>query len=214
MYSISFFYLSNCRYNQFAMNLFDEKSLFEKIKQSDEKAFEKLFHHYYKYLCAFACQILEDEVAAEEIVQDFFVKLWDKRDQINIETSVKSYLFRSVKNLCLNHIKHEQIKLQHAQYVITEAESKNYADNFIEVDLEKEIEESIQSLPEKRREIFRLSREEGLKYREIAERLNISIKTVEAQMGLAIKTLREKLKKYSTFLFFLYVLKVKRIGVK
>ncbi len=184
------------------MNSFEEKKLFENSKKGDKKAFEKLFKTYYNYLCAFATNIIEDEISAEEIVQDFFVKLWEKRDQIFIETSVKNYLFRSVKNLCLNHIKHNIIKTEHARRILAETDSNDYSHYYIEVDLKKEIEESIDALPEKRREIFRLSREEGLKYREIAEKLNISIKTVEAQMGLAIKTLREKLKKYNTFLFF------------
>ncbi len=180
-----------------------DKVRFDKMKQGQKEAFEKLFRAYYGPLCIFSSRILEDEIAAEEIVQDFFVKLWEKRRTIQIETSAKNYFFRSVKNLCLNHIKHEQIKLQHARKVISDAESNNYGDQFLEIDLKKDIQESIASLPEKRREIFRLSREEGLKYREIAEKLNISIKTVEAQMGLAIKSLRDKLKKYNSFLFFL-----------
>lgn len=184
------------------MNQFEEQNLYESLKNGDERAFEKLFRRYYAPLCFYASGILQDQVAAEEIVQEFFVKFWEKREIIQIETSLKNYFFRSVKNLCLNQIKHEQIKLQHAKRVISEAESTEYSDHFLEVDLKKDIEESIAALPEKRREIFRLSREEGLKYREIAEKLNISIKTVEAQMGLAIKSLRDKLKKYSSFLFF------------
>ncbi|HYQ58024.1 MAG TPA: sigma-70 family RNA polymerase sigma factor, partial [Draconibacterium sp.] len=118
-------------------------------------------------------------------------------------------LFRSVKNLCLNHIKHNNIKLLHAQQVIAESEKSNFNSDYIEVDLAADIAKSIEELPEKRREIFRLSREEGLKYREIAERLNISIKTVEAQMTLAIRSLRDKLKKYNTFIFYFFVSRTK-----
>ncbi|MCY1721870.1 RNA polymerase sigma-70 factor [Prolixibacteraceae bacterium Z1-6] len=191
------------------MNPFEEKNLFEKIQTGDEKAFEYLFKTYYANLCVFATKIIEDEIAAEEIVQDFFVKLWEKRAQVSIETSVKNYLFRSIKNLCINHIKHNNVKLQHAKQIVAEAETNNFRDNFIEIDLAVKIEESIQSLPEKRREIFRLSREEGLKYREIAEKLKLSVKTVEAQMGLALKTLRNKLKDYNTFLFFICAFKTK-----
>ena len=120
-----------------------------------------------------------------------------KRKKLFIETSVKSYFYRSVKNLSLNFIEHNKIKNRYAQTVLTQSkQSTSPDDQFIEIDLVRKIEESIQSLPQKRREIFRLSREEGLKYREIAEKLNISIKTVEAQMGLAIKTLRDKLKHF------------------
>ena len=188
------------------MKLEDEKNLFEEIKNSDEKAFEKLFHAYYGHLCLFASRIIQDDFSAEEIVQDFFVKLWEKRHHLTIETSVKSYLFRSIKNLCLNFIQHNKTKLRYAQTILSEvSNNKTDDDNFTEINLAEKIEESIQSLPTKRREIFRLSREDGLKYREIAEKLNISIKTVETQMGLTIKTLREKLKNYNTFfMLFLY----------
>ena len=193
------------------MNPINEQTLLEDLKKSDNAAFEQLFRWYYQTLCVFASRVLQNDDEAEELVQDFFVKFWEKRAQIQIETSLKSYLFRSVKNLCLNQIKHEKIKTQHANLVIAEAEEYEYRDSFIEPDLQKDIEKSIAELPEKRQEIFRLSREEGLKYREIADRLNISVKTVEAQMGLAIKTLREKLKKYNFFLFFLLTFR-KNIG--
>ena len=182
------------------MNQPDEKDLFEKIKKGDEKSFEFLFHKYYRHLCYFASKIINDDVAAEEIVQDFFVKLWEKREQLFIETSIKNYFFRSVKNLCLNFIQHYKTKLRYAQIVISEVENHFSDDNnYPEIDLSVKIEESINSLPEKRREIFRLSRQEGLKYHEIAQKLNISIKTVETQMSLAIKSLREKLKNYNSF---------------
>lgn len=191
------------------MNTLEEKTILKKIKMGDEKAFEKLFKFYYGHLCLFAAKIIEDEITAEEIVQDIFVKFWEKREQITIETSIKNYLFGSVKNSCLNIIKHNKTRAQYAQHVLAEAENNNFRDNYIEIDLAKKIEESIEALPEKRREIFRMSREEGLKYREIAEKLKISIKTVETQMGLAIKTLRDKLKNYNTFLFFISAFKQK-----
>ncbi len=185
------------------MKLTDEKALFEEIKNSNIQAFESLFHQYYGYLCLYAAKILNNPETAEEIVQDFFVRLWEKREQLSIDSSIKNYLFRSIKNLCINFIQHDKVKARHAQMVISETENITaYDEQFIEPDLAEKIEESIQSLPEKRREIFRLSREEGLKYREIAERLNVSVKTVETQMSLAIKTLREMLKNFTTILFF------------
>jgi RNA polymerase sigma-70 factor, ECF subfamily len=182
----------------------DEMVLFEKIKKGNIKAFETLFHRYYGNLCLFASKLINNNEAAEEIVQDLFVKLWEKKEQISIESSIKNYLFRSVKNHCLNFIKHNKIKEKFVRDSTFDFDSDSGADSyFAEIDLAKKIEESIQSLPEKRREIFRLNRKEGLKYREIAEKLNLSIKTVEAQMGLAIKTLREKLKDYYPFLFLI-----------
>ncbi len=186
------------------MNQSEEKHLFDRIKKGDEKAFETFFHKYYGQLCLYATKIINNNSAAEEIVQDFFVKIWEKREHTNIETSIKNYLFRSIKNLCINYIQHNKTKIQYAQKVISEIEN-NFADenSFPEIELSQKIEESINSLPEKRKEIFRLSRQEGLKYKEIAEKLNISIKTVETQMSLAIKTLRDILKNYSSFFTFL-----------
>ncbi len=183
----------------------EEHILFEKIKKGDEKAFERLFRTYYSHLCLFAENYVQNQAEAEEIVQDIFVKIWEKRDEIEIKSSLKNYLIRSTKNQCLNFIKHNKIKEKHAKTMLSEKESASTGrDNFIEIDLMEKIEESINSLPKKRQEVFRLSREEGLKYREIAEKLGVSIKTVETHMGLAIKTLREQLKNYSTFLTLFY----------
>lgn len=183
------------------------KLLFEAIKMDDEKAFEQIFHHYYNNLCFYTYRIVQDEIQAEEVVQDLFVKIWEKRRNINIESSVQSYLFRSAKNMALNIIEHNNIKLRHAQTVLSKKnEYESTDEGYTEVGLAEKVEESIQSLPEKRREIFRMSREEGLKYKEIADKLNISIKTVEAQMGLAMKYLRNRLKHFlPTILFFLKI---------
>lgn len=186
------------------MSLPNEKELFREIKNGNKSAFEKVFHHYYQNLCVFASKIIQDDDSAEEIVQDLFVKIWEKRHEIEIKTSLKNYLVRSVKNQCLNYIKHNKIREEHAKTILSEKEGVPEKDDFIEIDLLQKIEESINELPKKRQEIFRLSREEGLKYREIAEKLNVSIKTVETQMGLAMKTLREKLKKYSTLFIMFY----------
>lgn len=175
----------------------EEQTLFEKIKMGDEKAFETLFRHFYPHLCLYATQILKNAPAAEEIVQELLVRLWEKRKETTIETSVKHYLFRAVKNHCLNYFKHNQIKNEYAQKMLAESNTFSPDDETeFQTELYQKLEESIAELPEKRQEIFRLSRQEGLKYREIAEKMNISIKTVETQMGLAMKTLREKLRDF------------------
>ncbi len=183
------------------MKSHEEHILFEKIKKGDEKAFERLFHTYYSHLCLFAEHYVRNQAEAEEIVQDIFVRLWENRKRIVIATSVKNYLFRSVKNRSLNFLQHKKIETRYAEELLSEAEQNTPDDTgFIESELLHKIEESIKSMPEKRQEIFRLSREEGLKYREIAEKLDISIKTVETHMGLAIKTLRDKLKQFTSFI--------------
>ena len=128
-----------------------------------------------------------------------------------ITTSLENYLFRSVKNQCINYIEHNKIKTGYQTMVIKNEEDRTeYSEFFLEFGLMKKIESAIGALPEKRREIFRLAREEGLKYREIADRLDISVKTVETQMTLAMRQLRESLKEFKNLvMFFLYPVKGK-----
>ncbi len=179
----------------------EDNELFLKLKNGDEQAFKFLFNKYYSSMCLFARQFLNDSQLAEESVQDMFVKIWEKRELLNIESSVKHYFFRSVRNHCLNQIQHEKIKHQYASTVLQTTHQEIDQDQYyMEVDLLQRIEKSIDSLPPKRQEIFRLSREQGLKYKEIADTLNISVKTVEAQMGLALKYLRDELKDYNKHL--------------
>lgn len=169
----------------------------QKIKQGDSSAFEELFHSYYSDLCNFALKFSPDASSAEETVQEMFFKFWEKRNDIQIQSSVRSYLFGSVRNLCLNHIKHSKIKDRHSQYVRhTQNEQDEGAHSIENVELESKILEAIESMPEERRKIFRLSRFEHKKYREIAHDLGISIKTVEAQMGKALKFMRTELTDY------------------
>lgn len=189
------------------MNPTDDNELFLKLKNGDELAFKALFGKYYSPMCLFARQFLNDFELAEETVQDIFVRIWEKRAALSIETSVKHYFFRSVRNQCLNRIQHEKIKLRYARQVSETAQQETDPEHyFIEIDLLRRIEKSIDSLPPKRREIFRLSREQGMKYKEIAETLNISVKTVEAQMGLALKFLREELKDFDPYIVTLLLL--------
>ncbi len=188
------------------MDLTDEKELYLRLKEGDERAFNALFQKYYSSMCHFARQFLNDSEMAEETVQDMFVRIWEKRESLNIESSVKHYFFRSVRNHCLNQIQHQKIRKQYASMVKESAHQDIDPDQYyVEVDLLKRIEKSIDSLPVKRQEIFRLSREQGLKYKEIAEELKISVKTVEAQMGLALKHLREDLKEFSNHLITLFL---------
>lgn len=185
----------------------NDQQLFSKIQDGDKKSFELLFKTYYAPLCLFVRQYISDLDEGEEIVQGFFLKLWEDRNKIIIATTVRSYLYGAIKNRCLNYIKHQKIKQQHVSEVLNTNASEKHASNFfMEVDLMKKIEASIDSLPPRRKEIFVLSREQGLKYREIAEKLGISIKTVEAQMGQALKDLREKLKDYKQLLVSFIIL--------
>jgi RNA polymerase sigma-70 factor (ECF subfamily) len=179
----------------------NDRNLFLQIKQGDKKSFETLFRTYYAPLCQFSRKYVKDKDDCEEIVQGFFLKLWDKREELDINLSVKNYLFSSIRNRCLNYIKHEKIKFEYQSEMMKNPDGQIDTTNFImEVDLIDRIDQSIAALPARRREIFVLSREHGLKYREIADQLGISIKTVETQMGQALKELRENLKEYKRLL--------------
>ncbi|MFV0378029.1 MAG: RNA polymerase sigma-70 factor [Mangrovibacterium sp.] len=178
------------------MNTQTDLQLFSKLLGDDEQAFSELFHRYYSVLCAFVFRYLGDEAATEELVQELFVRMWEKRKQLTIQTSVKSYLYRAVKNELINRKNHEKVEQKYRK-LLQQDEIELGAEQVLpEPGLMRKIEASIESLPPKRKEIFRLSREKGLSYREIAEQLGISVKTVEAQMGQALKQLREDLKDY------------------
>lgn len=160
--------------------------------------FEKLFKTHYSQLCSYANLFLSDPDAAEDVVQEVFFKLWKNRDELIINTTIKSYLFRAVRNGCLNVIDH--ISVREAYKIVNENDIKdsegNLIDETIVSELEQRIKETIDLLPPERRKIFIMSRFDGLKYREIADQLSISVKTVENQMYQALRFLREKLVDY------------------
>ena len=181
----------------------DQKEIFEAIKMDDKGAYENVFRIYYRSMTSYAFRFLGNVPDSESIVQDVFLRLWQKRKEIIITSSLQQYLFRSVKNHCINFLEHERIKTRYQASVIQkEADRNDYSEFFPEIDLIKRIESAIGSLPPKRQEIFRLAREEGLKYREIADRLELSVKTVETQMTLALKQLREVLKSFKHLVMF------------
>ena len=175
-----------------------------KIRNGDRAAFELLFHAMYGQLCAYAVRFLNDQDDAEEIVQEVFVRVWQKREQIDINYSIKSYLYQSVRNASLNHIKHDRVVREHEQYELSMGNVKDESDTLVTSELEMRIHDAIEALPEERRRIFIMSRDEGLKYKEIAEKLNISVKTVENQIGRALKSLRAELSDYFVWLIILY----------
>jgi len=161
-------------------------------------AFEQLFKKYYNELCGYAYQYFRDRDTVEDIVQDLFYKLWQKRERLEIRSSFRAYLYRAVYNNTLQVLK-EKNSLQ-----TIDDQQGNYevilSDEIFETVESKEIhqiiEKTLEKMPERVRKIFELSRFEGLKYREIAEHLSISIKTVEANMGKALKIFRKSLKEY------------------
>lgn len=148
----------------------------------------------YAPLCLYGMTFLKDKDQVEELVQDVFVKLWEKRDQLQIQTSLKSYLYTSVKNSILNYIKSQKVRSSYANEMQQQEEPTYLSvDDFENIELQNRIENLVNAMPTERLKVFKLSRYEGLKYKEIAQKLGISIKTVENQMGKALKYLRENL---------------------
>ena len=175
------------------------------LRAGDIAAFEMLFKTYYKSLCNYAYTFIRDREEAEEVVQSAFTNVWEKRDSLSIHTGVKPYLYAMVRNACLNQIKHEKIKQQHAamEIAVGERSAESVSRTVEASELEHRILEAMSKLPEQCRLVFKLSRFEDLKYAEIAEQLNISVKTVENQMGKALRIMREQLKDYLLFLFII-----------
>lgn len=170
----------------------------------DRVQFEALFKSHFQYLCNFAKQYVGDQDTAQDITQKVFITLWEKRTEIDPKQSIKSYLFTIVKNRCLNHIRDQKTyRSKVLDLDCGDIEIGKEEVYFAEAELKKQIELALASLPPKCREVFEMSRYRGLSYKEIAEELDISQKTVEAHVGKALKTLRELLKGYFVVLLFI-----------
>jgi RNA polymerase sigma-70 factor, ECF subfamily len=184
-----------------------DPELLERIRNGDEKAFEVLFRTYYNSLCLYAHKILQDAVIAEEIVQDLFYYVWEKRTTLEFKTSVSSYLFKSVYNNSLKHIRHQKIVKNYETLVSNDEPLFGLQDNNAEIgEIMHIIKQTLSQVPARTREIFELNRNEGLKYQEISEKLNISVKTVEAHITGILKLFRENLKDYLPVILILLFL--------
>jgi len=176
-----------------------KEQLTSRIKLGDEQAFELLFHKYFIRLCGFANKFLNDPDEAQEIVQEVFVKIWEGREKIDPEESLKSYIFKITQNLSLNRLQRKKIESKYTEIyklVYIEQHAFSAHDTLMGLELEENIASAIRKLPTECRKVFQMSRVEGLKYREIAITLNISAKTVEAQMSKAFRILRLELSDY------------------
>ncbi|WP_177222921.1 RNA polymerase sigma-70 factor [Chitinophaga sp. YR627] len=161
--------------------------------KTDSALLEQYFLEYFEVLHSYAHTILKDNDEAKDAVQAVFIQLWQKRESLQIRQSVRAYLYAATHNHCLNHIKSRKIRRKHYDRFASGASSISITDieqQIVFADMKKEVLEAMKALPDKCREIFFKSRFEEKSYSEIATELQISVKTVEAQMGKALRTLR------------------------
>lgn len=193
------------------MNL--EQELLASVRKGNKKSFEILFNNYYKRLCAYAATFVYQNNLAEDIVSEVFLRMWEKRETINIHHSVSSYLFQSVKNSCINFLNREKNR----KYTVSENEvallelkmkypisDKYPLMDLLGQELEKKIRDEIEKLPQQCRDIFVMSRIEELSHKEIAKKLEISENTVKVQIYRALSKLRVGLKDYLPLIFMLF----------
>ncbi len=180
----------------------NEQFLLKQLQQGSRKSFSLLFRKYYKDLVMFAGSYLSDQDESEDIVQNVFVTVWEKREELNYRTSFKSFLLTSVRNSCLDELRHRKVKDKHQQSF----DLKNYnlndsTDEYVMYsELKGQLDKALSKIPERERDVFEMSRLEGLKYKEIAKKLNISERTVEDRIAKTIKSLHLYLRDYLPFL--------------
>ena len=175
-----------------------EQQQLRKIRKGDIDSFENLFHQYYPGLRSYAESLVKKEEVAEEIVQDVFYNIWRNRESLRIIRSWQSYLYRSIYNNSMMYFRRTR-----REYLTEDGFSPESADSSRDPFQEMQSREifdvvlkTLEDLPERTRQIFIMNRQEGLKYKEIAHKLSISVKTVEANMGRALKELRKSMEKY------------------
>jgi RNA polymerase sigma-70 factor (family 1) len=188
----------------------DDTRLIEGLHNNDKASFTSVFSKYYKDLVIFSFSFTKDRDAAEEIVQDIFLRLWENRHYLVIQTSLKSYLLKSVQNLSLDWLRHQKVKSGYTEDMLDhpllyENETEHYV---LHSELLEMITKSLEKIPEPYAQTFRMNRFELLNYREIASKLGVSVRTVEVRISKALSLLRKELK---DFLILLLVFVIRRI---
>ena len=174
----------------------DDRELVERLRSGDgaEEAFDTMFRSWYAPLVRAAEAMLRDRAAAEEVVQDMMLALWRRRESLVVDESLRAYLYRATRNRALNHLRRQRVEQRGEPYAGDRNATASIADSALgERELAEAIRDAVTSLPPRCREVFQLSRTHGLTYAEIATTLGISVKTVEVQMGKALRVLRERL---------------------
>lgn len=171
-----------------------DRELLDRLRQGDRDAFDAVFRAHYPTLVGVAERIVGERAVGEEVAQDVMLELWRRHETISVDESLRAYLVRAARNRALNHLRHERMKIRTAPRAagetVTQAEAPS---RLAEEEIQAAVRRAVDGLPERCREVFELSRGQGLRYAEIASVLGISVKTVEAQMGKALRVLRERL---------------------
>ena len=173
-----------------------EREVIDRFRHGDELAFGVIFDAYYGALVRYAHTILRNMDEAEDVVQGVFIRVWEGRDRLDEAVMLRSMLYKAVHNGCLNKIKHLKVRAVHANMVKKAGEPSELSTEIEGSELQLKINEVIERLPVQCGKIFKMSRFEELKYQEIADKLGLSVKTVENQMGKALKIMREELRDY------------------
>ncbi len=176
------------------IGLVNDRELLDGLRRGEHEAFDAIFRSHYGGLVGLAESLLRGRGLAEEVVQEVMLELWRRRETLVVEESLRAYLFRATRNRALNQLRHERVRVAAAPRLRVETASAATAEpNLVQQEIDAALAEAMGALPPRCREVFELSRVHGLRYAEIASTLGLSVKTVEAQMGKALRILRERL---------------------
>jgi len=178
---------------RFLKGLASDDVLAGRIVNDDQLAFEQLYNRYFRKVFYFSVRYIQNRVEAEDLVQTLFVNLWESRKSLNPDLLVKSYIYRSVTNLIYNCLKKRAIRSRHIEYELRKGEqfSNQTYDQLYFQDLEKSIDNVVNSLPPQQKRIFYMSRGQGYSYEKIARTLDISVRTVENQIYRTLRTIKK-----------------------
>ena len=189
-----------------------ESLIIRELKEGNEHAYRYVFDAHYDVLCVIASRYLHDDFLAESVVGDVIFHLWETRENINIQTSLRQYLVRSVRNRCLDYLKSRRVRHEQTLSTLTDdgrllekpAGHDHPPGYLLEKELEQTINDAIERLPVDCRRVFKMSRFDGKKNAEIAQELGISVNTVKYHMKQALRLLQQQLGKYFVFLLMAY----------
>jgi RNA polymerase sigma-70 factor (ECF subfamily) len=186
----------------------NDNILFKDFQNGKYYLFEYFFNKYYPGLCVYACRMIQSKSSAEDIVQDFFIKLWEDKNDLVVHTSVRSYFLRSVHNRCLNFLNLNNLKKIHHDYQLSHLSQDAIMQYpLLDFELESRLQKAIEALPDGIRETFIMNRLEGLTYQEIAEKDGVTVKAIEYRISKALTLLRKDLQDYLPLALLLYTLR-------